>query len=206
MQRFGLSFEPDVVLARFISKHPSTYYEVTPTQILPTLEYQCKDGTQNVICNWSTSRIIAGLSVLDSSPYSRCRVFHTIECMPILIRRQFKEVEAGVFIAPEMWTITDEGTLPQDINQEVIPQVPIECKWLQQVPNTTWWSVFYTGLNEYLMRCSNCGTELLMVDWQERMVNHALCFCCCECDLCFRERQSKDFIEGMRWSSRKKWT
>lgn len=205
MQRFGLSFEPQKVLARMIEKHPATYYEITPTQILPVLEYQCKDEGLNVICNWATSRLIAGFSVLDSSPYSRCRVFHTIESMPVLIVREFKEFTAGVFIAPELWTIKDDGSeVPQDINMEVIPQVQAECKWLQQIPNTTWWSVYYTV--EYLMRCSNCGTELTMQDFQERSVNHPLCFCCCECDSCFRERQSKDFIEGMRWESRKKWT
>jgi hypothetical protein len=209
MQRFGLSFEPEIVGQRMIQKFgkPVSYYQAEPFKILPQLEYQCKEGEINVICNWSTGRLVAGLSVLDSKPYARCLIYHTIEAMPIIIIREFDELKAGVFIAPELWTIKDNGEeIPQDVNPEVQKTLaPVECRWLNRYENTTWWMVFYTEINEFTMRCSNCGTEMMPSDWERVRLIHPVCSCYCPCDQCEKMRWIKDMYERMEWKTRKIW-
>lgn len=191
-----------------------TLIDGDPISILPKLEYECRDrrDERNLICSWSTKRLLAGFSVLDNKPYSRCSLIYSINEFPIFISRKMdKSTVATVVIAPEEWTVKADGyPVPEVDSMEKTPieepDLKTETQWITHIDGTTWWIVRYTDTGEWTMKCSNCGFEETLLDFRsEFRLSHPLCDCWCSCERCEKIRYQREFINNMQWYSRKKW-
>lgn len=205
---YGITTNLTTCINNFLKHHYDEYGHypnhqmqiVDVFKVLPDVKFYANDG-EKVEVFWTTNRILDGLRVLDNKPFENVQVsYFPEEIMPMSFSRSVEKEIVSVILTPQIIPFKDPMQSEIETYQSVIHPTRRELRWINQLPNTTFWKVQDVWLIddqvfkvEESVSCHVCHTNMLIDDWMNRAYrdNHPQCRCQCNTydDFCGCARQ-----------------
>lgn len=193
---YGLTTNLTACINNFLKHHYDEYghypnhqmQTVDVFKILPDVKFYANDG-EKVEVFWTTNRLLEALRVLDNKPFESVQVsYFPEEIMPMSFSRKVEKEIVSVILTPQIIPFKDPMQSEIETYQSVIHPTRRELRWINQLPNTTFWKVQDVWLIddqvfkvEDSVSCYLCRANMSIEDWMNRAYrdNHPQCVCSC---------------------------